>query len=308
MADEKPWGKPAASVRGQITWPGLSPEPDLSMSEYEFRLLRDYIHEYCGIFYDDAKATTLSRRLAFRLKLLDITTFAEYYNYLRYNPHAREEMDDLIPHLTNNETYFFREMGQLNALVGETLHNVMVAKRKKGERSIRILSCGCSSGEEAYTVAMLIDENRAVFDGFDIGITGVDIDRKVLERAVKGEYTSYSLRATDRPRIDRFFRKEGEVYRLVPAIRDRVRFVRGNINDRKAVGMFRGVDVILCRNVLIYFSETAIRNVAESFHDALSDDGYLFLGHSESLSRITDIYHARRYPGAIVYSKGGEQA
>lgn len=281
-------------------------EPGTSMTEYEFRLIRDYIHEYCGLYYDGSKSVTLARRLLFRLKLLDIRTFAEYYNYLRYNPRSKEEMDDLVPHLTNNETYFFREMGQLNALLNDVLEKVKAVKQKKGESSIRIMSCGCSSGEEAYTLSMLLDEENFRFKGWDIGITGIDIDRKVLEKAEKAAYTSYSLRATERQRIERFFVREGELYHLKPQVKGRVEFIRGNIMDRKVIGAFRGADVILCRNVLIYFSEDAIRSVAESFYDTLSEDGYLFLGHSESLARITDIYHTRRYPSAIVYCKKGE--
>lgn len=289
-------------------WGGqaCSPQADQPrMTEYEFRLLRDYIHDYCGIFFDDQKAFTLARRVAFRLKLLDISSYAEYYNFLKFNPRASEEMDDLVPHLTNNETYFFREMPQLGVLTGDVLERVKGCRSKRGERKISILSCGCSSGEEAYTVAMLLDEEAARFAGWDVKITGVDIDRKVLEKAVAGTYTSYSLRATDKARMERFFTRSGEQYRVIDRIKSKVGFRRGNIKDRSVLAALSGADIILCRNVLIYFSEEAIKGIAENFYDLLSPDGFLFLGHSESLARITDIYHTKRYPNAIVYTKKG---
>ncbi len=273
------------------------------ISEYEFRLIRDYIHDYCGIFFDDSKIATLASRLMFRLRLLDIKSFTEYFNYLKYNPRSKDEMEDLIPHLTNNETYFFREMNQLSVFMSDTLDRVREMKSGGRDRSIRIVSCGCSSGEEAYTIAMLLDEKGRYSAGWDIEITGVDIDRKVLEKAARGVYTSYSLRATGRERIDRYFKKEGDRYELAADIREKVRFVRGNIMDRGVLSSLGGADVIFCRNVLIYFSDRSIRALAGTFHETLSPYGYLFLGHSESLTRVTDLFIPKRYPNAIIYCK-----
>jgi len=273
------------------------------LSDYEFRLLRDHIHEYCGMFFDDSKASTLASRLSFRLKLLDIRSYSEYYNYLKYNPRSDEEMEDLIPHLTNNETYFFREMNQLNYFVTSLVEDIKDRKVKAGSKKLRILSCGCSSGEEAFTLAMLFEEGGLYRQGWDVGITGIDIDRKVLEKASKGVYTSYSLRATDKDRIARYFEKEGESYRLSDRIREKVKFTRGNLMDPATLVAYKGADAIFCRNVLIYFSDGAIKKIADGFYDVLSDEGCLMLGHSESLSRITDIFYARRTPNAIVYAK-----
>ena len=276
---------------------------DVTLSEYEFRLIRDHIHDYCGIFFDDSKASTLASRLSFRLKLLDIGSYLEYYNYLKYNPRSKEEMEDLIPHLTNNETYFFREMNQISYFMSVLMEEIKQRKQKEGSKTIRILSCGCSSGEEAFTLAMLFEEKGIYAPDWDIRITGIDIDRKVLEKAASGLYTSYSLRATDKAWIDRHFKKEGELYRVERRIRDRVKFVRGNLMDPLTLRGHRGADAIFCRNVLIYFSDGAIKRIAEGFHDTLSDSGCLMLGHSESLSRITDIFYARRNPNTIIYTK-----
>jgi len=280
-------------------------EPGARLSEYEFRLLRDYIHDYCGIFFDESKMGTLENRLTFRLRLLDIKSFSEYYNFLKYNPRSKEEMDDLIPHLTNNETYFFREMNQLSVFVTDIVERVIKNKAGTTDPAVKILSCGCSSGEEAYTIAILLEESGLYGRGLDLRITGVDIDRKVLERAAKGLYTSYSLRATDKAKIDSYFAKENDKYLLSRRIRDRVRFVRGNLMDREVLSEIGGADIIFCRNVLIYFSDRSIRAITEIFFDTLAPHGYLFLGHSESLTRVTDIFVPKRYPNAIIYCKKG---
>jgi len=269
--------------------------------DYEFRLLRDYIHQYCGIFYDDAKSSTLASRLSFRLKLLGIGSYSEYYNYLKFNPRSEEEIEDLIPHLTNNETYFFREMNQISFLVDELARKLKDGSL--GKKSLKILSCGCSSGEEAFTLSMLLEEAGAYSAGHSIEITGIDIDRKVIEKAVKGEYTSYSLRAAEKERIDRFFKREGDKYLLDKRVRDRVSFRRGNLLDPATFDVFRDVDAVLCRNVFIYFSDGAIRSITGSFHNIISGTGRLLLGHSESLSRITDVFKPIRNPNVIVYTK-----
>ena len=270
-------------------------------TDYEFRLFQDYIHDYCGIFFDDAKAETLMSRLTFRMKLLGIDAFMEYYNYLRFNPRAAEEAADLIPHLTNNETYFFRELSQLGFLV-ERLKEKAAGFRQGGGK-LRILSCGCSSGEEAYTLSILLDE-AGVYDCCrGIEIIGLDIDRKVVDKARLGEYTGYSLRATDNPRIDKYFSHSGDKYVLKDSVKERVRFRLGNLLDPETYSGFDGLDAVICRNVFIYFSDSAIRRIVESFHGCLSDTGYLLLGHSESLTRITDIFYPKRHPGVIVYSK-----
>jgi len=220
---------------------------------------------------------------------------------VRFNPRSKEETADLIPHLTNNETYFFREMGQLAFLVDRLKEKA--ANFRSGLGSLRILSCGCSSGEEAYTLAILLEE-AGVYDLCrDIEIVGIDIDRKVIERAGTGEYSSYSLRAADKSKIDRYFQKTAEKYVLDERLRGKVSFRMGNLLDPSSYSGFKDIDAILCRNVFIYFSEEAIKRIVDEFYDHLSDTGYLLLGHSESLTRITDIFYPKRHPSVIVYTK-----
>ncbi len=269
-----------------------------ALSEFEFRIIRDYIHDYCGIFFEDAKIQTLAMRLSFRMAVLDIGSFLEYYNYLKFHHRGEAEMADLISRLTNNETYFFRETNQLSLLVSRL-------KEKKQAGSIapfRILSCGCSSGEEAYTLAIMLDE-AGVYDQCKIEITGMDIDQKILQKAESAEFTAYSLRSTDSERTERYFLKNGEKYLLDESIRNRVRFLHGNLVEHDIFEEIKDMDAILCRNVFIYFSDAAICRAVETFYNALARDGCLLLGHSESLSRITDMFIAERHKNAMFYVK-----
>ncbi len=269
-----------------------------ALSEFELRLIGDYIHDYCGIFFEDVKIQTLAMRLSSRMAVLDIGSFSEYYNYLKFNPRGVDEMAALIPRLTNNETYFFRETNQISLLISR-----LKGKKQSGNVApFRILSCGCSSGEEAYTLAIMLEE-AGVYDQRKIEITGMDIDQKILQKAESAEFTAYSLRAADSERTERYFLKNGEKYILDERIRNRVRFLHGNLLEHNIYGKFKDVDAILCRNVFIYFSDAAICSAVESFYETLADDGCLLLGHSESLARITDIFFAERHKNAMFYVK-----
>jgi chemotaxis protein methyltransferase CheR len=270
-----------------------------SLSEFEFRLFRDHIHDYCGIYFEETKAQALASRLTSRMMVLDIASFSEYYNYLKFHPRGKNEMADLIPRLTNNETYFFREINQLSFLVSRVEEKI---KQGGGSPSFRVLSCGCSSGEEAYTLAIMLEE-AGVFGRCEVEITGMDIDRKILHKASAAEFTPYSLRSTSGERAEKYFFRSGEKYRLDERIRKRVNFIYGNLIDQDVFKRFKDVDAVMCRNVFIYFSDAAIGKAALSFYETLSGGGCLLLGHSESLSRVTDIFQAERHPNAIVYIK-----
>ncbi len=279
---------------------GESAYEEKVLSEFEFRLIRDYIHDYCGIFFEDAKIQTLAMRLSSRMTVLDIGSFSEYYNYLKFHPRGGDETAELIPRLTNNETYFFREINQISLLVARLKEKI----KNEGIVNFKILSCGCSSGEEAYTLAIMLEEAK-IYDRCKIDITGVDIDGKILRKANSAEFTAYSLRSTSRETADRYFLRDGEKYLLDERIRKRVRFMHGNMVDQHLFRMFKDVDAILCRNVFIYFSDSAICRTVESFYDALADDGCLLLGHSESLARITDIFITERHKNTMIYVKSG---
>jgi chemotaxis protein methyltransferase CheR len=276
---------------------------NVELSEEEFRLLRDFIHEHFGLFFDDGQRGSLRSRLAGRLASLGLASFEDYYHYLRFGPQHIEERDRMATHLTNNETYFYREMPQLQVFTDAVLKSLKDRKTARGDRTIGVLSAGCSSGEEPYTLAMILYDSGLFFWNWDVQVTGMDVDLPALEKARRAVYHPNSFRSIRAPIFEKHFVKEPGGARVKDAIRKMVRFRQGNIVDPASYEGLGPLDVIFCRNVLIYFSDAMILRVVQLFHRALAPGGYLFLGHAESLSRITDLFTPIRYQGAMVYQK-----
>ena len=276
---------------------------DFELSEEEFRLLRDFVHEKFGLYFDNGQRATLRARLSARLQALDLMSFEDYYHYLRFGPQRVEEVARMASHLTNNETYFFREQPQLQVFSENVLRQIKERKTKTGERTLRLLSAGCSTGEEVHTLAMIVYDSGQFFWNWDVEIVGIDVDDAALEKARKGVYFHNSFRGLSPALKERHFNREGPGEKVKEALRRMVRVRCGNLLE---AGSYEGMgpfDAILCRNVLIYFSDVMIRRVVEHFYRALVPEGYLLLGHAESLSRITDIFTPIRFPGAMIYQR-----
>ena len=279
---------------------------NVDLSEEEFRLLRDLIHERFGLFFDDNQRGSLRSRLTGRLATLGLASFEDYYHYLRFGPERAEELQRMVTHLTNNETYFYREMPQLQVFAETVLRAVKEAKTSTGERSLRVLSAGCSTGEEAYTLAMMIYDSGQFFWSWDVQVIGMDVDRVALEKAGRAVYHHNSFRGVSPAVKERHFVPAAAgAAQVKDAIRRLVAFRPGNIVEPASYAGLPPLDVIFCRNVLIYFSEAMILRVVRLFHEALAPGGYVFLGHAESLSRITDMFTPIRFQGAMVYRKEG---
>ena len=276
---------------------------NVELSEEEFRLLRDFIHEQFGLYFDDNQRGSLRSRLAGRLASLGLASFEDYYHYLRFGPQHAEEHDRMASHLTNNETYFYREMPQLQVFADAVLKSLKERKAARGERRLAMLCAGCSSGEEAYTLAMILYDSGLFFWNWDAQVTGMDVDRAALEKAGRAVYHPNSFRSIRPALVEKHFVKEAGGARVKDSIRKAVRFRPGNIVDPVSYDGLAPLDVIFCRNVLIYFSDAMILKVMKLFHAALTPGGYLFLGHAESLSRITDLFTPIRFQGAMVYQK-----
>jgi chemotaxis protein methyltransferase CheR len=276
---------------------------DVDLTEEEFRLLRDFIHERFGLFFDDTQRSSLRGRLEGRLAGLDLLSFEDYYHYLRFGPQRAEELARMISHLTNNETYFFREAPQLQVFADPILKALKERKAAAGDRTLRVLSAGCSTGEEVHTLAMIIHDSGQFFWGWDVQVFGMDVDAAALEKARRGLYFHNSFRSLNPAVMDRHFVSEGTGAQVREAIRRLVRLRQGNLLDPASYEGLQPLDAVFCRNVLIYFSDAAILKVVRLFHQALAPGGYLFLGHAESLSRITDLFTPIRFQGAIVYQK-----
>lgn len=278
-------------------------EPDMLMSEEEFRLIRDIIYSHCGLFFDSDTKYLLEKRLARRLPLHQLRSFKDYHHFLKYDRKKDQELSDLMDVLTTNETYFFREAFQLKALTEEILPEVKAAKEQRGEKTLRIWSAGCSTGEEPYTIAMLIME-MGCFQGWRVEIVGTDISQRVLQQSRKAVYGKSSFRTTEERYINRFFQEqEGGFFRVNDEVRELVTISHLNLFDQNRLALLGKMDVIFCRNVIIYFDQIAKKRVVESFYQMLHGGGYLLLGHSESLMNISTAFALKHLKNDMVYQK-----
>ena len=194
---------------------------DAELSEEEFRLLRDFVHERFGLYFDESQRGSLRSRLAPRLALLGLLSFEDYYRYLRFAPERSEEQQRMVSHLTNNETYFFREQPQLTVFATHVLRAIKDLKARTGEKRLHALSAGCSTGEEPLTLGMILFDSGQFFWGWDVRVTGLDVDEAALEKARRGVYHQNSLRAVTPPLLERHFVKDGAGVRVKEASRTR---------------------------------------------------------------------------------------
>jgi len=273
------------------------------MSAEDYRLIREFVAELFGLVLDEGREGFLALKLVPRLEELRIDSFADYYAYLKYAPHRHDEQQRFISLITNNETYFFREEAQLDVFAREILPALKEKKLQEDRRSLRIVSAGCSSGEEVYTLAMILLESGHFLWDWDISITGVDIDARIIAKADKGVYTGRAFQTTPPHYLDRYFNKCAEGLQVKESLRRITNFTRGNLLELGSMLEAESVDIIFCRNVLIYFSEETTRRLVASFTQLLQPEGLLFLGHSESLSRFSTRYIPERFPGTILYRK-----
>lgn len=272
------------------------------MSDDEFQLLRDCIYEHCGIYFDQDSRYILEKRLSYRLTDLKLTTFYDYYHYLKFNRNKGQELVDIMDVLTINETYFFRELFQLKAFSEEIIPELIKKKTSVGQRSLRIWSAGCSTGEEPYTIAMLLSTIPEL-RGWEIEIIGTDISQKVLQQARRAVYGKASFRATEDNDLKRFFLQQDDGYKVKDSIRELVTISHLNLFDTHRLTVLGKVDIVFCRNVIIYFDQAAKKRVIESFHTTLYDGGYLLLGHSESLMNISTLFTLRHFKNDMIYQK-----
>ncbi len=269
----------------------------VAISEGEFHALRDLIRERFGIYYDDTKQFLLQSRLQTRLLKCRINDFGAYLRYLTTSIDREKEWAELASVLSNNETYFFRERAQLDILISE----VVEESTKNGAR-LRVWSSACSTGEEPYTIGMMLNEARRVPPNM-ISIRATDLSPRALERAATGYYRELSFRATPPQIVQKYFRPFEGGFFVNDEIKRMVEFGRLNLLDSSAVAGIGVQDAIFCRNVLIYFDKPTQKRVVEAFAKVLRPGGYLFLGHAESIMRLTDLYEPIVSPKAIYYRR-----
>ena len=274
------------------------------MTDQEFVLLKDFIYEKTGIYFGETKGYLLESRLANRLSELGLSSFEDYYFYLKYGgPKTDQELTSLFDLVTTNETSFFRNPPQLDAFKVIVQKNYLNGTKPPGP--LRIWSAGCSTGEEPYSLAILMIEMVAA-SGMPVPFTiyGTDISAKVLETARKAVFNNYSVRNTDKAILGKYFAEENGMYALKDAVKKYVTLDFLNLMDSHSYRKYRQIDVIFCRNVLIYFDEKGKKKVIENLYESLKPKGYLTIGHAESLHNISRGFKPLIFPGTIAYQKG----
>jgi chemotaxis protein methyltransferase CheR len=271
------------------------------LSDHTYRQLTDLIYGASGLRFEMSSKFMISRRLAPRLDQLELDSFEKYLSYLLYHPNREAELDSIFDLITTHETYFFREDRQLKAFSEEILPQLL--QTRKQFQTLRVWSAGCSSGEEPYSIAILCRQNPALRD-WNVDIFASDISQHMVQNARRGIYSESSFRNTGEPIRKKFFEElEGGQFRVKDKIRQMVTFMKLNLVDEKKTGILGEMDVIFCRNVIIYFDLEAKKKVIESFFHKLRKDGYLLLGHSESLMNLSTRFKLKHLKNDLVYQK-----
>ncbi|MBE0599183.1 MAG: protein-glutamate O-methyltransferase CheR [Desulfuromonadales bacterium] len=277
--------------------------PDLPMTDEEFRLLRDFVYQHCGLHFTEDSKYLLVKRLGKRVQHLRLKDFKEYYYFLRYNQGRDQELSEVVDTLTTNETYFFREDFQLKTFVQEVVPELCRRREAGGQpKKLRIWSAGCSTGEEPYTLGMLLLEMPELA-GWQVEIIGTDISQRVLQVARKGVYGPASFRATSADFQRRYFTETDGKHRIADRVKNLVTISHLNLFDAPRVSLLGRLDAIFCRNVIIYFDLAAKKRVIDTFYQRLCPEGFLLLGHSESLMNITNAFVLRHFAHDMVYQK-----
>ena len=264
------------------------------LQDTTFKQLRDFIYDKSGIFIADTKKYLLENRLSKRIQEKKLSGYEDYLYVLLYG-NATDELPALLDAITTNETYFFREPQQLDVFIDHLVPSLL-----KKQKDISIWSAACSTGEEPYTLAILISDK-----GYSIKkeIIGSDISDRVLESAKKAVYNSYSMRNIPIQYCGKYFKPNGQNYELIPPLKSSVKFMNINLIDEKKMKLMGGKDIIFCRNVLIYFDDKAKKKAVSLLYDSLKPGGYLIIGLSESLHNITRAFKPVVINKVVVYQR-----
>jgi chemotaxis protein methyltransferase CheR len=272
-----------------------------AMSDSEFRMFSELLKSYCGLHFDESSRFLLEKRVGRRVQELGLGGFAAYHYELR-NASGEEEIAHLVDILTTNETYFFRERSQLQALVQEIVPQLLLQRPAGTSRPVSIWSAGCSSGEEPYSIVALAIE-AGLEPGRDLRVYASDISRPVLTRSRRGVYRESSFRETSAALRARYFVEKDGQQRICDEVKKHVDFIHLNLLDESKIALLGTMDVILCRNVIIYFDAETKRRVIQTFYERLRPGGYLLLGHSESLINVSSAFELAHLKRDLVYRR-----
>ncbi len=284
--------------------PVFKPETE-DLKDPAYLKIRDLIYEISGIYQPAEKLYLLASRCSRRMAAVNAKSPADYLTHLTTRANRESELRLLLNEITIGETYMFRSPPQLEALRNVILPDLIKSKTAMGFKRLRIWSAGCSTGEEPYTLAMfLLEESAKLLAGWTFDILATDLNDNSLAACKTGIYGEYSLRSTSEVLRRKYFKPFDEKrLQASDQLKALIRFDRVNLHDDSKMLFLKGLDLIFCCNVLIYFDLNSKRRVMQHFYSNLLSGGYLFLGHAESLYQVDDRFRLVHFPGAIGYWK-----
>ena len=272
---------------------------NLALPEGASNLIQNLIHERTGMFFDNGKSDLLLDKLSPLVIERGFTSYLDYYYLLKYDASAQLEWRNVLNALSVQETYFWREFDQIRALVQTLVPQWHAQKRSS---TLRIWSAACATGEEPLTIAIALNE-AGWFERASIEIVASDASTKAIERAVNGVYKERAFRNLSAELRERYFEPEGSLWRIRSDIHSRIKWSVANLMEEDQIAPLAVADFIFCRNVFIYFSESAIGRVVRSFARFMKQPGHLFVGAAESLLRLTTDFTLSEVDDAFVYMK-----
>ncbi|MBC7189464.1 protein-glutamate O-methyltransferase CheR [Candidatus Aerophobetes bacterium] len=272
----------------------------IGLSQDDFKLFQSFINRKTGIFFDQRKKYFLESRISSRMEECGLLDPREYWRLINTDP---EEFSIFVSSITIPETYFFRDYPQLKMFAEEILPFVCKTKKQKYSRALRIWSAGCSTGEEPYTIAIILLEMMEDLISWSVDILGTDISKRSLKRCQEAVYSPRSVKDVPYEYKRKYFISTNTHYQVKPLVKKLVRFDYLNLVDDNRMRTMRGFDFIFCRNVLIYFDFESSKKVISYFYDALNKGGFIFLGSSESISRLSAAFKLVRFKNGLAYMK-----
>jgi len=270
----------------------------------DFATIRDEVYRQLGIYFEDSKVAFIQKRIEKRMETLRMDSFADYGFLLRFGDKKGHEIQALANLITTNETYMFREFEQLQAFADFCLPMILKPLEKANDRRLRIWCAGCSSGEEAYTLAIILQEVMHDWRTWDLKIKATDVDQVRLDMARRATYDERSVKEVPPEYFDRHIKSlPAGYFGIKPETAKLVEIEHLNLSDRMAMRAMRSFDFIFCRNVLIYFDDASRKAVVDHFYNSLKPGGFIFLGHSESIGRISTAFKLMRVGEHLVYRK-----
>ncbi len=268
---------------------------DRFLDEQDFKQFRDLIYDESGIHFSDSNRSILESRLKERLRKTKIETTKEYYKLIISD---KAEMKTLLDTVTTNLTRFFRNTMHFNTLENYVIPELIKWKQEKKQATLKVWSAGCSTGEEPYSIAMVMKDKLP--PSINVEVTASDLSLKSLMTAKEGFYPENKVNGVPEKYLQRYFEKKNNGYQVKDEIKNLVKFDYHNLKNDSGQ---RNLDIVFCRNVIIYFDEVAQKSVIEKFYEAMNKHSYLFIGHSESLFGMNTKFEFLKTDWAVIYRK-----